>query len=151
MRTLSIRQPWAWLVAHGHLHVVNAAATTYRGPVLIRSGLALTQRLHQQVAEHAIKRWRVNIPAFNDLPRGGVVGAAMLVGVGVPSEDHWSAPEFDAGLVLAAPVSLPLHKCVPAWTPATQFYDVPLHTLPERSQWLVREMVGDTVVTYTGG
>lgn len=142
MRTLSIRQPWAWLVVHRHLQVINGEPTPYRGPVLIRAGLALTMRLHEQVAQHAVDRWGVNIPAFRDLPRGGVVGAAVLASVTTPTEDHWSAPDLEAGLVLASAISLPLFHCTPAWSPGAQFYDVPLHTLPERSQWFVRDMPG---------
>jgi hypothetical protein len=44
MRTLSIRQPWAWLIVNGHKPVENRDwATSFRGPVLIHAGLTMAR------------------------------------------------------------------------------------------------------------
>ncbi|HHY88739.1 MAG TPA: ASCH domain-containing protein, partial [Chloroflexi bacterium] len=39
MKALSVRQPWAWLIAQGYKTVENRTwATNYRGPLLIHAG-----------------------------------------------------------------------------------------------------------------
>ena len=41
MKVLTLRQPWAWAVAHGGKDVENRTWTTrYRGPIAIHAGLA---------------------------------------------------------------------------------------------------------------
>lgn len=39
MKALSIKQPWAWLIVHGHKDIENRDwPTKFRGPVLIHAG-----------------------------------------------------------------------------------------------------------------
>jgi len=48
MKALSIRQPWAWLIAHGHKLYENRDWSKYnphkrqRGPILIHAGQGMT-------------------------------------------------------------------------------------------------------------
>ena len=52
MRTLSIRQPWAWLVATGIKPIENRKWTTrYRGPLAIQAA-----RLPAAISEAEIER-----------------------------------------------------------------------------------------------
>lgn len=42
MKALSIRQPWAWLIANGYKDIENRSwRTNYRGPVLIHASAAM--------------------------------------------------------------------------------------------------------------
>ena len=76
IRVLSIRQPWAYLVASGIKKIENRTWTTrYRGPVLIHAG----RRWDDEPIEKIEKRFGITIP--HDLPRGGIVGIAGVCGV----------------------------------------------------------------------
>ena len=43
-KCLSVRQPWAWLIVHGHKPLENRSwATSYRGPLLIHAAKGMTR------------------------------------------------------------------------------------------------------------
>jgi hypothetical protein len=45
MRVLTVRQPWAWAIIHGGKTIENrTAAWSYRGPVAIHAGAAISKR-----------------------------------------------------------------------------------------------------------
>lgn len=82
MRAISVRQPWAWLLANGHKEVENRTwETTFRGRFLIHAGKTMTKRDYAEVVEFLVDiSSPVQLPAFDDLVRGGVVGIAELHG-----------------------------------------------------------------------
>ena len=44
MKTLSVRQPWAWLIVYGGKDIENRSwRTPYRGPLLIHAGKRIDQ------------------------------------------------------------------------------------------------------------
>jgi hypothetical protein len=79
VKTLSIKQPWAWLIAHGYKQIEDRSWNTdYRGQLLI----------------HASKTWDIDESTFATLrevmattgisipqilPTGGIVGIVELV------------------------------------------------------------------------
>jgi len=81
MKCLTIRQPWAWLVVNGWKNVENRGwATKHRGDLLIHAAARMTQAdyeacrifvdgIHEDLA----------MPAFEDLPLGGIVGEVTLL------------------------------------------------------------------------
>lgn len=80
MRAISIRQPWAWLIVNGYKPVENREwPTKYRGPVLIHAGQTLARRHYEDLELDMAVRLRIALPAYEDLPRGGVVGVATIV------------------------------------------------------------------------
>lgn len=113
MRTLSIRQPWAWLIVHGHKDVENRDwATAYRGPLLIHASktVAKGEYLRQQAEiEHA---FGITVPGLDALPLGGIVGAVHLV----DCLSHSSSPWYTGAVawVLRHPLELPFHPCAGA-------------------------------------
>lgn len=45
MRAITVKQPWAWAIAHGGKSIENRSrGTTYRGPLAIHAGLAWSER-----------------------------------------------------------------------------------------------------------
>ena len=73
MKVLSIRQPWAQLVASGAKDVENRTwPTRYRGPVLIHA----SQRADDVTSDEIERRFGVRPPAV--LPLGGIVGIAEI-------------------------------------------------------------------------
>lgn len=135
MRTLSIRQPWAWLITRPDL--TDAAeraaalaadaiktienrdwATSYRGPLLIHASQTLTQRDHRAL-QLDLRREGINLPDYAQLERGGIVGLTQVVDCVSTSGSRWfMGPN---GLVLKDSMPLPF---VP-WKGQLGFFDVP--------------------------
>lgn len=100
IRTLSIRQPWAWLITSGHKKIENRTwSTTYRGPVLIHA----SSRWDAEPIDSIEKRFNVTIP--RDLPRGGIIGIAGLCDVTTRSTDPYFCGPY--GFVLVGARQLP--------------------------------------------
>lgn len=80
MRTLSIRQPWAWLIVNGHKPVENRDwSTEFRGQFLVHASLTLTKKEYRSIAAQVFERFAIVLPAMEALERGGVVGVVDLV------------------------------------------------------------------------
>lgn len=74
MEALSIRQPWAWLIAHGYKNVENRTwPTHYRGEFLIHTG-KLSSRGDIRWANDFLKPLNVE-PEYE---YGGIVGIAKI-------------------------------------------------------------------------
>ena len=103
MLTLSIQQPWAWLIANGFKDVENRdwqRAPSYRGPVLIHAGLKTDRAFPRTWAEQLCGR---ELPAYYQT--GGIVGKARLVDVVRQSDSPWFFGSL--GLVFAEAQPLP--------------------------------------------
>ena len=96
INAITIRQPWAWLIAAGHKTVENRTWTTkHRGPLLIHAGLSLDDEGYR-----AAERLGIVVP---DVARGAVVGIVDLIGIDrsdmakvwpstpwdLPNASHW--------------------------------------------------------------
>lgn len=87
LRALSIRQPWAWLVANGHKRVENRTwPTEHRGDTLIHAGKLFDTEGHQWVLR-SFPHLRDVMPQQFDL--GGVVGIGQVVNCVDRSSDPW--------------------------------------------------------------
>jgi len=102
MKTISIRQPWAWAILHAGKRIENRdwrAAPSYRGSLLIHASKGCTGPefasaaiwMHEQHLATPIE-WRLDrqhpdtpkIQALSTMPRGGIVGVCDLVDVILP-------------------------------------------------------------------
>lgn len=123
MKALSLRQPWAWLVVHGGKAIENRVwNTSFRGDFLIHAAKGMTKAEYISARNFAAAidlRFLERVPAPEDLPRGGVVGKALLVDVlrpctipqnslfnASPCRHPWHMPE-QYGFVLANVSELP--------------------------------------------
>lgn len=83
MKTLSIRQPWAWLICHAGKDIENRGwPTTIRGRVLIHASKGMTREEYAEafdVLDCIDLVGKIAIPAFGELPRGGIVGEMQIV------------------------------------------------------------------------
>lgn len=104
MKVLSVRQPWAWLIVHGHKGIENRSwATSHRGPVLIHASSKRVTRAEWEQARALAHSMNVVIP--EELEAGGIVGMCSIV---TCVEQH-SSPWFKGpvGWVLADAKPLP--------------------------------------------
>ena len=115
MKALSVRQPWAWLIVHGHKRFENREwsiknpCRRFRGRVLIHASQGMTR--DEYSAGLAIANdYGITLPPADELERGGIVGETEIVAW------HDEAPEgmpfaFTSGLELRNSKVLPFHPC----------------------------------------
>ncbi len=116
MKTLSLRQPWAWAILHAGKRIENRGWNThYRGDFLIHASLANSAKEHLEAVKWMVSRGFARsslvpletmeavflpladragafaelpeVPPMHELPRGGIVGGSRLVDVLRPSVD----------------------------------------------------------------
>jgi hypothetical protein len=95
MKTLSIRQPYAWLIVNGLKDIENRSwPTEYRGPVLVHAGKTRMTRDDWQF-------WRENFEEFGEvlfteetIQYGGIVGAMNIVDCVTRSDSPWFEGEY---------------------------------------------------------
>lgn len=112
MMALSIRQPWAWAILHAGKRIENRTwQTLYRGPFLIHAGKGMTRQeyldfslWYRQTFQDAIE-----VPAMEQMERGGIVGRAKIVGCVSRTADPWFFGPY--GFQLADVEPLPFTPC----------------------------------------
>jgi hypothetical protein len=135
---LSIRQPWAWLIVRpditdpgqrikamldGRIKTIENRTwpTRYRGPILIHAGKGMTRAEYEDV-EEMMFGWSndaIELPPFEHLPRGGILGRARIVDCVMSSGSPWFYGPF--GFVLDDIEPLPFRP----YRGALGFFDVP--------------------------
>ena len=111
MMTLSIRQPWAWLIVNGYKNVENRTwSTQRRGPLLIHASQAMSQDEYDACRRFIASDARIEhvldaLPPAADLERGGLIGHAQFLACVKAHESPWFTGPF--GLVLANTSRLP--------------------------------------------
>lgn len=114
MKILSVRQPWAWLIVHGHKDIENRTwHTKVRGHIQIHASKGLTKQEYADAVAFAKQAApRLAIPDFDALKRGGIVGTARVVDCVSDSDSPWFVGPF--GFMLADPYPLPFVECAGA-------------------------------------
>lgn len=83
IKALSLKQPYAWLIANGYLNVDDRTwGTSYRGPMLIHASKGLYEQFYHYIKTNT----DIPIPDLDKLDYGGVVGVAQLVLCCKPNE-----------------------------------------------------------------
>jgi len=87
MKALAIRQPWAYLLAHGIKKVENRTWNTkYRGPVLIHASKAIKQADYD-AALSICAGLGIPLPSMTKFELGGIVGVMTITDVVTESAD----------------------------------------------------------------
>lgn len=77
LKALSVQQPWAWLLAHGHKDVENRTwRTKHRGEFLIHAGKGFDKQGYEFVRKYFP---HIAMPQIEEFERGGIVGKAKVV------------------------------------------------------------------------
>lgn len=107
---LSVRQPWAWLIVNGWKNVENRMwRTSFRGPFLVHASKGMTRDEYKSCQLFMDGFCSIDLPPFEDLQRGGIVGAATLLDCVDEHRSEWFCGEW--GFVLAEQRVLPFHEC----------------------------------------
>lgn len=103
MKALSIRQPWAWLIVHGHKPVENRGwPTNHRGDLLIHAGRLFDNEGLASVLD-VFPGLRAALP--NQYELGGIVGKVQLVACVQSYASRWFTGPY--GFVVNDPRPLP--------------------------------------------
>lgn len=129
MKALSIRQPWAWLIIHGGKDIENRSwHTKFRGRFLVHASSGCTRKEWAEAVSFALEAGMIkhpaDVPAIDELQRGGIIGSVELVDSVDTSDSPWYMGE--KGFVLRDPKPL-------GFTPIKGrlgFFDVPVGALP---------------------
>lgn len=122
MMTLSIRQPWAWLILNAGKDIENRNwPTQFRGRFLIHAGKGMTREEYGNAC-YTLEEVnpRIVLPAFEMLARGGIVGSVELVDCVTDSESGWFFGDY--GFVLRDPQPMVFEPM----KGRLGFFDVPL-------------------------
>lgn len=106
MKTLSIRQPWAWLIIHGDppKDIENRSwKTGVRGRIGIHAAKKIDRAAYDRLVE------KVALPPIEELKTGGIIGSVDLVDCVTESDSPWF--EGDVGFVLADPEPCRFKPC----------------------------------------
>lgn len=87
MKALSVRQPWAWLLANGYKPVENRTWNTkFRGLVLIHASKSFDKQGYAWVRDNFPE---IDMPLPQQFERGGIAGVADLYAVATASTSPW--------------------------------------------------------------
>ena len=80
MKALTIKQPWAWLIIHGHKRVENRPrSTSHRGAFIVHAGRNRDDLRALLASDHyAELQAFCGLPAPDDLTYGAAVGTVLL-------------------------------------------------------------------------
>ena len=124
MAALSIRQPWAWLVVQGYKDIENRDwPTNFRGPLLVHAGLTMTRSDYEQAAQLLDEAGLLppgGLPAYEALPRGGLVGWTRVVDCCQEHASPWKQADR-WGFVLRDSQPMPFLP----WKGRLNFFNVP--------------------------
>ena len=121
MKALSIRQPWAWLILNAGKDVENRQwPTPFRGRFLIHASKGMTRDEYENglLTLEDIDT-RIQLPQFEKLERGGIVGTAVLTACVRASESPWFFGDY--GFELRDVMPLPFRP----FKGMLGFFDVP--------------------------
>ncbi|SFF15205.1 ASCH domain-containing protein [Paracidovorax wautersii] len=130
---LSIRQPWAWLIVNDYKDIENRDwPTNFRGQLLVHAGVTMSRRYYDStVGELDLSGLLpADMPAYEDLQRGGFVGWTRVVDCVTSHPSRWKIenPSGDPvyGFVLRESRPMPF---VP-WKGRLGFFNVPKEAIP---------------------
>jgi len=95
LKTLSVRQPWAWALIHAGKDVENRSVGALRHMNLraghrlaIHASKGMTREEYEEGADF-MRGLGVVCPAARDLVRGAIIGSVEIVGVVKRSDSPW--------------------------------------------------------------
>lgn len=124
---LSIRQPWAWLIVNGYKDIENRSwPTVFRGPFAVHAGQTMARRYYDETVAslRAAGICPSDIPPYEALDRGGIVGVARIVDCVEHSDSPWKHSD-GYGFVLSDGRPVPF---IP-WPGRLGFFNLPRETL----------------------
>lgn len=109
---LSIRQPWAWLIVSGWKNIENRTwSTNVRGQILIHASNGMTRSEYDACSLFMMAQGMgsIQLPAYERLERGGIVGSAVILDCVTSHSSEWFTGPY--GFVLGDAMRLEFLPC----------------------------------------
>lgn len=120
MKAITVKPVWAWAIIHAGKNIENRSwRTHYRGTVAIHASKNMTRWEYEEAKDYLPRRARKELPAFEDMPKGAILGVVELVDCVTESKSRWFGGTF--GFVFKHPVAIKPITC----TGALGFWEVP--------------------------
>lgn len=98
---LSIRQPWAWLIANGIKRIENRKwSTSFRGPFFVHAGKGFDHQAYEWIT----KTMSFEIPEPKSYALGGIVGKAEIIDCVKQHPSKWFFGPYGFVLTDASPL-----------------------------------------------
>lgn len=111
MKTISIRNPWAWATIHAGKPVENRTwPSRYTGPLLIHASKTFDHSGYNSIIENRGRlALKVQLPHPDNYEMGGIIGQVNMI----DCVDYYSSPWFTGpwGFVFTDPRPLRFHPC----------------------------------------
>lgn len=102
MKALSIRQPWAWLIANGIKNIENRNwSTDFRGEFLIHASKTFDHEGYKFVKNH----FHINIPKSFEYDLGGIIGKTELIDCVTQHDSKWFFGKYGFVLINSRPIN----------------------------------------------
>ncbi len=106
VKALSIRQPWAWLIANGCKDIENRTwRTKFRGEFFVHAG----KKFDSEGYDWVTSEMNIALPGKEEFERGGIVGRAEIVDCVSQFESPWFSGPF--GFVVRNAETAAFHAC----------------------------------------
>ena len=110
IKALSIKQPWAHLIAQGYKDIENRTwSTSYRGWFYVHTGQEPDRERYERAAYILEKVHNEQLPPLEEMRTGGIVGMARLVDVRQFHTSPWHEGPY--GFVLEDAIPVPFREC----------------------------------------
>jgi hypothetical protein len=122
---LSILQPYAWLIVHGHKDIENRSwSTGRRSEFLVHAGKSYSRRAHEEARRILSDLYSIELPPFEQMPLGGIVGQSEITDCVRSHPSRWKEDD-SYGFVLRNSRPRPFAP----WRGQLGWFDVPVDQL----------------------
>jgi len=101
-KALSIRQPWAWLIANGYKDIENRTwKSDHRGWTMIHAGKKIDREGYDWVRENFPA---IPMPPITELQTGSIVGKMLITECVMHSKSPWFFGPYGFGIEAAGSI-----------------------------------------------
>jgi hypothetical protein len=80
LKAITVKPVWAWAIIYAGKNIENRSwRTNIRGLIAIHASKNLTRREYEESKKLLPRRWRNELPAYENLSRGVIIGVVELV------------------------------------------------------------------------
>jgi hypothetical protein len=90
LKAITVKPIWAWAIIYAGKNIENRSRRTHiRGPVAIHASKNMSRSEYEKAKELFPRRCRNKLPAYEDLPRGVIIGIAEIIDCVTESKSEW--------------------------------------------------------------
>src|SRR5262249_28794116 len=117
LKAITVKPVWAWAIIYAGKNIENRSRRTHiRDPIAIHASKNMSRSEYEKSKNLFPPRWRNKLPAYEDLPRGVIIGVAEIVDCVTESKSPWFIGAFGYVLKNRRPVKpIPCSGALSFW------------------------------------